>query len=957
MKPKTAGKLATGLMVLLLVLSGAMVLQWNARAEERHVGTVEGIVQAEDGSLIPEGFNIKLEDLNEEITIESQTHKGGYFQFSDLDVGHYQISVPSQTHDRAYHGTGSGVLEVTRDASVYEELTVVSRVREHTVNGTVLDELGEVVEDAQIHLFDGDYHFQTGIDNVTSGEFEFKAYNGTFDLRVEAEDHAPYMVHDLVINQTTTIDLVLKDTPHVSGHLWSTDGYGITSQIEVTLIDQHTSDMLRATMPEGNPWFTIGASTGEYTLIVSADGYKPYINENIEIVDEYSNVPLGRRFVDRSETEKITTDITFEDWNSLTVTRERTLEINSRMMGLDHWYLGNLRMQIDMVFGNGDGVVTESDVEEFRDWLEYREANHLTTQRMLWLEDSVYELEENYSFDSDDLDALVGEVTDLDVDTMTITSEKEYAAEDMEFPEDGSLLINMGLKNDVVVGNYRDYSYQLNIPEGFERVPTAQQEIPDDVTIEGHTQMSIDTPEGVGRSYLTLDVHMSEQGEASVILVEDVNVYEMDDKYYAVRQDTEVTIRAELTDPVGREEDANFTWLIDGTEIGKYGSEIVHTFTAEDEVNLTVSVKQAGGLIVTSYANVLIDGTGPQGDIEVDETVIDEREEIMFSAYNFTDESGVREFTWNFSDGTDYVTGTNVTHSFELYGVYEVTVNATDVVGNWNLETIEIEVRDVTPPVARFVATYDDEEVESDNITAPVRLERGQEFSLDASISYDPEGFDGEESDISVVWWFSRVDYRSEEFEILNYSFTELGTYDITLNVTDEAGNYDNITRTLEIVPGPSPNIEIVDVSLAEDRVRAGDTVQVVANVTNYGTANATSVSVLFRVDGEPVTITPGFYYVDNEEAPDNTIPMDEYRLIKFDWEADDSGEHTLTVNVTDAEEPAAWQYDNEMDLTVNVDPPQWRTMIGYILVPVIIIGVAVGLYLNKDKVQGMLKK
>lgn len=965
MKPKTAGKFATGLIALLMVLSGAMVLQWSAQAEERHVGTVEGIVQAADGSLIPEGFNVNLENLNEELTITSHTQKGGYFLFQDVDVGHYRLTVPSQTHTRAYHGSETDIFYVGRDAIEFQEVEVLSMPMRYTLNGTVTNIQGEVVEDATIHVIDGDYHFQAELYDLENGTFEFEVYEGTFQLRVAAEDYAPYILSDMLVNETTTengtltMDVVLQESPQVSGYLWSTgdDGqYGVTSSKEITLINNHNGDTLRATMPQGNPWFTIGATAGEYTLLISAEGYKQYIREDIVIPDNQSNRALGRIFVDESNPESIHTTIEFEDWNTLTVTRERTLEINSRMTGLDYWYLGNLRMQIDKEFGNDDGVVTQGEVDAFKQWLEYREANHISSQRLLRLDDMAYVLDD-FEFHSQELDSLVGGVTDLDVETITVTSVMHYLPEEeIELEEDESLQLLLGLKNDVSLGNYRDYSYELLLPQGFERVPTTDEVIPEGVEVEGFTHITLKTPEGEGRSYVTLNIHPSEEGEASVVLVLDVNVYLMEDDRYAVQLDTNVTCIAELKDPVGSPEDANYTWLLDGSEIGKYGSEIVHSFDSEGEVNLTVRIRQAGGLVVSAYANIIVDGTGPEGEIEVAETTVEEGEDIDFSAYNFTDASEIREFTWNFSDGSDHIEGTNVTHSFELYGTYLVSVNATDVVGNWNVETIEIVVTDATPPVARFVAWYDDEEMDSDNITTTVPIERRQEFSLDASSSYDPAGFDGEKSDISVVWWITGVNYRSQNLKILNYSFSELGTYDVHLNVTDEAGNYNNISRTVEVVPGPAPNIEVTEVFLSEDSVRDGKTVQVIANVTNYGRANATQISVVFRVDGEVVAVSPRFYHIDGEAAPDNTIPVNEYRHIRFDWTAKE-GERTLEVNVTDADEPAAWHYDNVVEITVDVSPPRWRTMLGYILVPVVIIGVAVGLYLNKEKVQDLLRR
>ncbi len=962
MKAKTASKLVTSLMVLLLVLSCVMVLQY-ARAEERELGTVEGIVRAQDGSRIPQGFMVELIDLVEDEILTSYTEKGGYFQFTDLNDGYYEIHVPSQTHARAYHRVQTDeVLEVTEGDIVFREVEVESRRLDHKLEGNVEDEDGDVVEDAEITVFENDvYSKSVGLKNLTTGHFEMKVYEGTLGIIVEAEDFAPY-VDEITFDSDMVLNVTLKETPTVSGYLWYEDDEGNTGAVrtetEVTLIPEDEGKILRETMPAGNPWFDIGATEGEYTLVVSADGYMPHV-EKIDVPDDDTNIPLGRVFVSPVETEEVNTEVEFDGWETIEVNRTKELFGNSRMMTMDYWYLGNLRMQIDMALGDGDMNLTQEEVDEYKEWLEYREAKRLNTQRFFTLNGIIYELDlDNVTYDADELDALVGDTTEPYDERIEVRTELTYHAVDM-IEDDEDYEMGMTIMNNQRAGNLVEYKYIVSLPEGFERVSSNLEDIPSGVVVEGYREIHITSEIEGGRSDLVFDIRQSEEGEAEVILVEDEHVYLMEDEKYAVRQDEEVTLIADFLDPVGDEAAANYTWYVDGTELEEYGDEITHVFTTESTVenptNISLEVTSAGGLVVYAYADVVVDGTGPTGEIEVDpDTTIGENEEIQFSAYNFTDEVGIRSYEWNFSDDTDLVRDMNVSHAFELYGDYTVTLNVTDNVGNWNEETIEITVEDTTDPVARFVAIYDDEEIESDNITE-IRLERGQEISLDASISYDPPGLDNVEGDIEVEWWISGVDFHSTEFEVLNYSFQETGTYDLHLNVTDEAGNYNNISRPVEVRHGPSPNLEVTDLTLAEESIRVGDTVTVIANVTNYGTSNATDISVVFRVDGEVQDMTPRFFLDMDNETADEMIPMDEYRLIKFEWDVENEGENTLNVNITDSQEPVEWHFDNEIERTFNADPPQWRVILGYVLVPVIIIGVAVGLYYFKDEIQEKL--
>ncbi len=961
MKPKATGKSVTCLIALILMLSGVMVLSWDVRAEERLEGNIEGTVNAHDGSIIPDGFTVQLKELSQDELITAST-QGGYFLFSDMDVGFYEIIVPSQSHSRkGYQRNFTEIFEVTEDETVYRNIEVTVKHLDFKLNGTVSDGYGEPVEGAVVTLSDGDlYHSHTYVemveeDNVTKAYYEILAYDGTFDIRIEAEGYAPNITFDYHVTSDETRNVTLMESPIVSGYIWTIEEgkeKAVRNPSEITLINKDDDKIIRNTMPEGSPWFYIGATPGNYLLVVSAQGHMPYIDD---ITVEENNVPLGRKFVDSLEDEEINTEISFDGWNNVNVERHRTLHANSRIMGLDYWYLGNLAMQIDMALGDGDMVLTSTELNEFKDWLEYREANVPSTQNLIKLNGIPYTLE-SYSTDFSELDELLGDVTQTTAMDMTVSSTLSYST-DEDISDENGLLVDLYVCNDRLEGNLVDYEYTLVLPEEpvrYKRVSSDNEVIPQGVDVSGYTNIVIDPGMGIGKSHLTFDIREVEEGEVFLTIEEGVHSY-LENETYIVKQGVNITCVADFVNPYDELGD-NYTWTLDGIDIEQYDPEIVYVFEDEGEFNLEVTVIDTGGLEVTNHTMVIVDGSGPTGDIEVDNRTVNEREPMEFSAYNFTDVSDIRDYTWNFSDGTEHVMGVNVTHSFELYGTYEVSVNVTDRLGNWNVETISITVLDATDPVARFAVTYDDERLESDNITV-LRLQRGQEFTLNASLSYDPPGLDDIQGEVEVWWWITGTDYGSSEKLIENYTFNEVGTYRISLNVTDDAGNYHNISRNVEVTPGPAPNLEITEVTLSTEDLVPGKKVQVITNVTNYGTANATNIIVVFRLDGSVKSVTTRFYTTMKNESMEQTIPAGEYRLIKFDWTPDNDGDIRLTVNVTDSMEPEFWITDNEVEITVNVSPPAWRKYIGYVLVPVIIIGVTVGLYFYKDKIKELLNR
>jgi RHS repeat-associated protein len=127
----------------------------------------------------------------------------------------------------------------------------------------------------------------------------------------------------------------------------------------------------------------------------------------------------------------------------------------------------------------------------------------------------------------------------------------------------------------------------------------------------------------------------------------------------------------------------------------------------------------------------------------------------------------IQNYHWDFGDGTivDEATGTPQ-HTYTQVGVFLVTLTVRD--GNNNEATVKTAVSvdaDVVPPVARFIADADAHKI-------------GDDFTFDASTSYDPKG-----SVESYYWNFGDGQVLSTTNPIATHSYQTLGIFLVSLKV------------------------------------------------------------------------------------------------------------------------------------------------------------------------------
>jgi PKD repeat protein len=157
---------------------------------------------------------------------------------------------------------------------------------------------------------------------------------------------------------------------------------------------------------------------------------------------------------------------------------------------------------------------------------------------------------------------------------------------------------------------------------------------------------------------------------------------------------------------------------------------------------------------------------------------------VTFNASASTPDGGeIVSYTWDFGDGNITTTDNPIiTHAYETYGTFTVTLNVTDSEGKWDTTSQQITVEKV--PIADFWWT-------------PYYPQRGETVTFDASPS-TPDGG----TIISYAWNFGDgTPIVETDQPVITHVYAETGDYLVTLNVTDSEGRWDTQTHTITVVP------------------------------------------------------------------------------------------------------------------------------------------------------------
>jgi len=159
---------------------------------------------------------------------------------------------------------------------------------------------------------------------------------------------------------------------------------------------------------------------------------------------------------------------------------------------------------------------------------------------------------------------------------------------------------------------------------------------------------------------------------------------------------------------------------------------------------------------------------------------------VEFDASNSSDADGsIASYGWDFGDGSSG-NGATVSHIYADTGTYEVTLIVTDDAGDSATATTEVTIgAGNQPPTADANGPY----------TGIV----GEEIEFDGSASSDADG-----SIVSYDWNFG--DGEVGTGEKATHIYTEKGTYNVTLTVTDDGNAMDSAVTSVSVDPGNPDN-------------------------------------------------------------------------------------------------------------------------------------------------------
>ena len=408
--------------------------------------------------------------------------------------------------------------------------------------------------------------------------------------------------------------------------------------------------------------------------------------------------------------------------------------------------------------------------------------------------------------------------------------------------------------------------------------------LPAGVTFNNSSNMISGTPTNVGAYTVTViskDVKGNETETSFKINVVDTikpTVESITDQTQEVNTEIE-PIKIEATDNSGQAVTNKVDGLPDGVTFDEATNTISGTPSEVGSYDITVTTTdESGNSETTTFTIDVEDTTKPTVEDIADQTqeVNTEIEPIKIEA---TDNSGqaVTNKVDGLPDGVTFDESTNtISGTPSEVGSYTVTVTTTDENGNSETTTFTIDVEDTTKPTVENIT---DQTQEVNTEITPIKIETTDNSGQAVTNKVDglPDGVTFDEATNTI-----------------SGTPSEVGSYDITVTTTDENGNSEMTTFTIDVEDTTKPTVE--DIADQTQEINTEITPIKIEATDNSGRA------VTNKVDGLPDGVT-------FDEAT-NTIsgtPSEVGKYLITITTIDKDGNTattTLTINVIDTTAP-----------------------------------------------------
>ncbi|RIL64901.1 LPXTG cell wall anchor domain-containing protein, partial [Staphylococcus epidermidis] len=426
--------------------------------------------------------------------------------------------------------------------------------------------------------------------------------------------------------------------------------------------------------------------------------------------------------------------------------------------------------------------------------------------------------------------------------------------------------------------------------------------LPDGVTFDEATNTISGTPSEVGSYDITVTT-TDESGNATettfTIDVEDTTKPTVEDITDQTQEvNTEITpIKIEARDNSGQTVTNKVDGLPDGVTFDEATNTISGTPSEVGSYTVTVTTTdESSNATETTFTIDVEDTTKPTVEDIADQTQ-EVNTEITPIKIEATDNSGqaVTNKVDGLPDGVTFDEATNtISGTPSEVGSYDITVTTTDENGNSETTTFTIDVEDTTKPTVEDIT---DQTQEINTEIEPIKIEARDNSGQ--AVTNKVEGLpDGVTFD--------------EATNTISGTPSEVGSYDITVKTTDENGNSETTTFTIDVEDTTKPTVE----SVADQTQEINTEIEPIKIEARDNSGQA----VTNKVDGLPDGVT-------FDEAT-NTIsgtPSEVGSYTVTVTTTDESGnatETTFTIDVEDTTKPTVEDIANQtQEVNTEIEP------------------------------------